>query len=162
MTCDSSVDEEPKRIVIKEDMMKKHMPPSFPQALHGKKRTNNASEIFEVLKQVKVNIPLLDMIKQVPTYAKFLKDLCTVKKSEYLRDCGGESFVGLGSKCEFTTLLCLQAVGTWKVKPTSITLSLADRSVKIPRGMIEDLLVQVDKLYYPVDFVILDTDPIVK
>ncbi|RVW52150.1 hypothetical protein CK203_077791 [Vitis vinifera] len=73
-------EEKPKRIVIKEDMMKKHMPPSFPQALHGKKRTNNASEIFEVLKQVKVNIPLLDMIKQVPTYAKFLKDLCTVKK----------------------------------------------------------------------------------
>ena len=30
--------------------------------------------------QVKVNIPLLDMIKQVPTYAKFLKDLCTGKK----------------------------------------------------------------------------------
>ena len=30
--------------------------------------------------QVKVNIPLLDMIKQVPTYAKFLKDLCTVKR----------------------------------------------------------------------------------
>ena len=28
---------------------------------------------------MKVNIPLLDMIKQVPTYAKFLKDLCIVK-----------------------------------------------------------------------------------
>ena len=27
---DSSVDEEPERIVIKEDMMKKHMPPPFP------------------------------------------------------------------------------------------------------------------------------------
>ena len=27
-----------------------------------------------------MNIPLLDMIKQVLTYAKFLKDLCTVKK----------------------------------------------------------------------------------
>ena len=27
-----------------------------------------------------MNIPLLDMMKQVPTYAKFLKDLCTVKK----------------------------------------------------------------------------------
>ena len=35
---------------------------------------NNSSEIFEVLRQVKVNIPLLDMIKKVPTYAKFLKD----------------------------------------------------------------------------------------
>ena len=40
---DSSVDEEPERIVIKKDMMKKHMPPPFPQALHGKKGTNNAS-----------------------------------------------------------------------------------------------------------------------
>ncbi|RVW76509.1 hypothetical protein CK203_053327 [Vitis vinifera] len=34
-----------------------------------------------------------------------------------------------------------------------MTLSLADRSVKIPRGVIEDVLVQVDKFYYPVDFV---------
>nr|CAN77574.1 hypothetical protein VITISV_010411 [Vitis vinifera] len=77
---ESSVDEEAERIVIKEDMLKKHMPPPFPQALHGKKGTNNASEIFEVLRQVKVNISLLDMIKQVLTYAKFLKDLCTVKR----------------------------------------------------------------------------------
>ena len=52
---DSNVDEEP-RIVIKEDMMKKHMPPPFPQTLHGKKGTKNTSEIFEVLRQVKVNI----------------------------------------------------------------------------------------------------------
>ena len=43
---DSTMDEELERIVIKEDMMNKHMPPPFPQALHGKKGTNNASEIF--------------------------------------------------------------------------------------------------------------------
>ncbi|RVW13942.1 hypothetical protein CK203_115407 [Vitis vinifera] len=30
------------------------------------------------------------------------------------------------------------------------------------RGVIEDVLVQVDKFYYPVDFVVLDTDPTVK
>ena len=41
---------------------------------------NNLTEIFEVLRQVKANIPLLDMIKQVPAYAKFLKDMCTIKK----------------------------------------------------------------------------------
>ena len=29
---------------------------------------------------MKVNIPLLDMIKQISTYAKFLKDLCTVER----------------------------------------------------------------------------------
>ena len=55
--------EELEQIVIKEDMMKKSMPPPFPQALRGKKRVNNPIEIFEVLRQVKVNIPLLDMIK---------------------------------------------------------------------------------------------------
>ena len=72
-------DEEPKQIVIKEDLMKKSMTPLFPQALRGKKRVNNQTEILEVLRQVKVNIPILDMIKPVPTYAKFLKDLCIVK-----------------------------------------------------------------------------------
>ncbi|CAL8994332.1 unnamed protein product, partial [Prunus brigantina] len=30
----------------------------------------------------------------------------------------------------------------------------------MPRGVIEDVLVQVDKFYYPVDFVVLDTQPI--
>ena len=34
--------------------------------------------------------------------------------------------------------------------------------MKIPKGMIEDILVQVDKFYYPVDFVVLDTNPVVK
>ena len=60
--------------------MKKSTLPPFPQALKGKKKAINQAEILEVLRQVKVNTPLLDMIKQVPTYAKFLKDLCIVKK----------------------------------------------------------------------------------
>ena len=41
-----------------------------------------------------------------------------------------------------------------------MTLSLADRSVKIPKGIVEDVLVKVDKFYYPVYFVVLDTEPI--
>ncbi|RVW57919.1 hypothetical protein CK203_113860 [Vitis vinifera] len=53
---------------------------TFPPSFAWKKGINNASEILEVLRQVKVNIPFLDMIKQVLTYAKFLKDLCTIKR----------------------------------------------------------------------------------
>ena len=60
--------------------MKNSTPPFFPQALKAKKKAINQAEILEVLRQVKANIPLLDMIKQVPTYAKFLKDLCIVKR----------------------------------------------------------------------------------
>ena len=62
---------EPEHIFIKEDSMKKSMPPPFPQALRGKKKASKKDGILEVLRQVKVNIPLLDMIKHVPTYAKF-------------------------------------------------------------------------------------------
>ena len=39
-----------------------------------------------------------------------------------------------------------------------MTLQLADRSVRKPRGVVEDILVRVDKLIIPVDFVILDVD----
>ena len=60
--------------------MKHCMPPPFPQALRGKKKASQQAGILEVLRQVKVNIPLLDIIKQVHAYAKFLKDLCTIKK----------------------------------------------------------------------------------
>jgi hypothetical protein len=48
-----------------------------------------------------------------------------------------------------------------ELKSTSITLQLADRSVKKPRGIIEDVLIKVDKFYYPVDFIVLDTEPAV-
>ena len=73
--------------IVKEEVKKKDMllAPPFPMALQSKKVVNNALEIFEVLKQVKVNIPLLDMIRQVPAYAKFLKDLCTIKRGMHLK-----------------------------------------------------------------------------
>jgi hypothetical protein len=32
--------------------------------------------------------------------------------------------------------------------------------VKVLRGIIEDVLIKVDKFYYPVDFIVLDTEPV--
>ena len=142
-----------------------------------------------------MNIPLLDMIKQVPTYANFLKDLCTVKKELGIenkafltkqvtaiihsktpvkyKDPGSPTIsVNIGGTCIDKALLDLGAsvnlmpysvykqLGLGELKPTNITLSLADRSVKIPKEIVEDVLVKVDKFYYPVDFVVLDTEPI--
>ncbi|XP_070667489.1 uncharacterized protein [Malus domestica] len=37
-------------------------------------------EILDTFRKVQVNLPLLDAIKQVPKYAKFLKELCTNKR----------------------------------------------------------------------------------
>ena len=39
---------------------------------------------------------------------------------------------------------------------TIVTLQLADRSLTHPCGIIEDVLVKVDKFIFPVDFIILD------
>ena len=54
--------------------------PLFPHALKKIKELDPSPEIYEIFKQVKVNIHLLDAIKQIPSYANFLKDLCTIKR----------------------------------------------------------------------------------
>jgi hypothetical protein len=53
--------------------------------------------------------------------------------------------------------VCLQ-LGLGELKPTSMTLELADRSVKVPQGIVEDALIKVDKFYFPMDFIVLDTE----
>ena len=55
-------------------------PPPFPSRLAKSKKDEQEKEILETFRKVEVNIPLLDAIKQVPRYAKFLKELCTSKR----------------------------------------------------------------------------------
>ncbi|RVW67954.1 hypothetical protein CK203_064379 [Vitis vinifera] len=78
--------------------------------------------------------------------------------SDDWRDVCGESFVGLGASVNLILYSIYKQLGLGELKPTSITLSRAYRSMKIPRGVIEDVLVQVDKFYYLVDSVVLDTN----
>ena len=62
-----------------------HVPKApFPQRLRHNKNAGHMDKIVEIFKQVQVNIPLLDVIAQVPTYAKFLKDLCTQKRTTHV------------------------------------------------------------------------------
>ena len=73
-----------------------------------------------------------------------------------------KALLDLSASVNLLPYLMYKQLGLRKLKPTSITLSLADRSIKIPRGMIEDILIQVDEFYYLVDFIILDTEPIAR
>jgi len=167
-------------------------PLPFPHAMTKQRKVNHNSEIFETFKQVRINIYLLDAIKQVPSYAKFLKDLCTVKRKLNVKKKGflteqvsvilqnnnalkykdpgwhiiscffGEhkierALLDLRASVNLLPYSVYQSLNLGELKPTSITLLLADRSVKVSRGIIEDVLVQVDKFIYPVDFIVLDT-----
>ena len=51
-------------------------------------------------------------------------------------------------------------LGLGELKPMSLTLQLVDRSVKRPRGIIEDVLIKVDKFYFPMDFIVIDIKPV--
>ncbi|CAN6725324.1 unnamed protein product [Malus baccata var. baccata] len=52
----------------------------FPRRFTQSKKEESEKDILDTFRKVQVNIPLLDAIKQVPRYAKFLKELCTTRK----------------------------------------------------------------------------------
>jgi hypothetical protein len=67
------------------------------------------------------------------------------------------ALLDLGASVNLLPYSVFQNLNLGELKPTSVTLLLADRSVKVPRGIVKDVLVQVDKFIYPVDFIVLDT-----
>ena len=74
--------------------------------------------------------------------------------------CVEKALLDLGANVKLLPYSIYKYLGLGELKPTTITLSLADRSMKIPKGTIEDVLVQVDKFYYLVDFVVLNVEPV--
>lgn len=64
----------------KDDIPARPIPTPFPQRQKKPAKNIRNDEILELFKQVKINNPILDTIKQIISYAKFLKDLWTIKR----------------------------------------------------------------------------------
>ena len=62
----------------------------------------------------------------------------------------------LGARINLIPLVMLRKIGDLEVQPIKMQLQLADRSIKYPYGVVEDVLVKVDKFMFPVDFVVMD------
>ncbi|KAM2536095.1 hypothetical protein TB1_021574 [Malus domestica] len=168
-------------------------PMPYPERLKPKAKDQQLTDFMKTLAKVQINLPLIDAIKNIPSYAKFLKDVCTKKKklvdSEKVilteqcsavllhklppkkQDSGSftisctigsshfkRALIDLGASINLMPFSVFQRLGQGEIKPTSVILQLADRSVAYPRGIIEDLIIKVDNLYLPADFVILDMD----
>ncbi|XP_027368184.1 uncharacterized protein LOC113874162 [Abrus precatorius] len=73
---------------------------------------------------------------------------CTVEKALY----------DLRASINLMPLAIIRKLGIKEVKPTNITLQLADRSYIYPYGVVEDLLVKIDKFILLADFVIFDME----
>ncbi|XP_059663411.1 uncharacterized protein LOC132309076 [Cornus florida] len=92
-------------------------------------------------------------------------NICETSGSQILRNFRiGEKFadhalLDLGASVNLLPYLVYLELGLNNLKKTNVRIQLADRSVKIPRGIIEDVIVKIADFYYPVDFVVLDTQP---
>jgi hypothetical protein len=70
------------------------------------------------------------------------------------------ALLDLGASVNLLPYSVYLQLGLGELKPTSMILQLADRLVKRPRGIIEDVLIKVDKFYFPVNFIVIDTEPV--
>ncbi|XP_075079979.1 uncharacterized protein LOC142165293 [Nicotiana tabacum] len=102
----------------------------FPQKQRGDKLDKKFGLFLEVLKQLHVNIPFIEVLSQMSTYTKFLKEILSNKrKVEEI------SIVKLIEHC-----------------------NLADQTTIIPEGIVEDVLVRVDKFVFPMDSMVVNIE----
>ncbi|XP_065623864.1 uncharacterized protein LOC111986231 [Quercus suber] len=148
----------------------------FPQALAESRKGEKIKDLYETFRRCEVNIPLLDAIKQVPRYAKFLKELCTIKRKQKLKGCEkvivGENVFAiiqrkLPAKCKDPDLGASINVMPYSIyvslklgplNKTGVVIQLVDRSIAYPKGVVENVLVQVNNLVFPTDFYVLDME----
>ena len=65
----------------------------------------------------------------------------------------------MGASINIMPLSIFRRLGLGEARPTTVTLQLADRSLKHPRGgVIEDVLVKVDKFIFPKNIIVLDME----
>ncbi|XP_070035051.1 uncharacterized protein [Nicotiana tomentosiformis] len=118
---------------------KKWHPSPFPQRLDKYQKYEQYKKFLEMLKQIQVNIPLIDALKEMLGYAKMMKDL-------------------MSRKFEFQDLATVTLTQTCSVVVTRpIAEKLSDPgSFIIPRTIGNYAFAKVGKFVFPADFVILD------
>ncbi|GKV38977.1 hypothetical protein SLEP1_g46823 [Rubroshorea leprosula] len=189
---ESKQEEEPKRL-FHDPNVKPYKPKiPFPQRFLQANLDKKFSKFLEMFKKLHINIPLIDAISQMPSYAKFFKEILANKRKleEFkmvklneecsailqnklppkLKDPGSFSIPCIIGNVNFDKALCdlgasinlmpfhvFRKLGLGEPSPTTVSLQLADRSIKYPR-VVEDVLVKVDKFIFPVDFIVLDME----
>ncbi|XP_058746147.1 uncharacterized protein LOC131619022 [Vicia villosa] len=67
-----------------------------------------------------------------------------------------KTFLDLGASVSLMPLAVCKRLNLGELQPTKMFLQLADRSVKYPMGILEDIPVKIGQLYIPTDFVVMD------
>ncbi|XP_017613879.1 uncharacterized protein LOC108459017 [Gossypium arboreum] len=165
-------------------------PVPFPQRFKKNENDKQYQQFLNTIKQLQINITLVDVLVQISSYEKFIKDLSPKKKKithvetialtegysvvltnklppklkdpdSFTSPCSignqylGQALCDLGASINLMPLSTFRKLGIGHMKPTAVTLQLADRSLAQPEGKIKDVLVRVDN-FFLTDFIILD------
>ncbi|XP_024016353.1 uncharacterized protein LOC112089829 [Eutrema salsugineum] len=122
-----------------------------------KQLLDKARAVFEKqLNETPFTMPLIETFLMMPKLGKFLKDAILNKTKELT------GMVVLTHEYRASVSLMpfslAKKLGYRVFKPERISLVLADRSVRLPVGMLEDLLVKIGGFEVPTDFVFLEMD----
>ncbi|GJV53109.1 ribonuclease H-like domain-containing protein [Tanacetum coccineum] len=70
--------------------------------------------------------------------------------------CFDKALVDLGASVSIMPFSTYTNLGLGILSHTRLTIELADRTIKQPRGIAENVLVRIGKFIFPIDFIILD------
>ncbi|CAN6567748.1 unnamed protein product [Malus baccata var. baccata] len=138
------------------------IPPNapFPRRFMQSKKEENEKDILETFRKVQMNIPLFDAIKHVPRYAKFFKELCTTNKRISNKEVVKfeHAMLDLGASINIMPYSIYASMNLGELKNDGVIIQLADRSNAYPKGVLEDVLAQVNDLVFPADFYVLEIE----
>jgi len=157
-------------------------PIPFPERIVEKKLNEKYNKFIEMIKGLQVNIPFLEAMSQMPTYAKFLKELLSNKKKlneeritlphqvsalvqrqmpPKQRDPGNftlpvklgdletkGALADLGASVSLMPLSIAKLL-KFEMIPSRKTIQLADRSIKLPCGELEDVPIRIGNMFVP-------------
>ncbi|XP_016168968.1 uncharacterized protein LOC107611570 [Arachis ipaensis] len=163
------------------------------ETLMPEHKDEQTSKLLEVFKALHINIPFIQVLKQMPMYDELMKELLSEERPlkgdqtvVLTKECSAiiqrnlpskmpdpESFqipctIGnntferalcdLGASINLMLLFVIKKLQIQEVKLTRIALQLADKFVRLVYGVGENVLVKVEKFFFPIDFVILDME----
>ncbi|XP_021741900.1 uncharacterized protein LOC110708099 [Chenopodium quinoa] len=161
-------------------------PMPFPQRLSKAVLDRHFGKYCEALKKVHASTPFSDLFVQMPRFANFVKNIkdqhedkevahkkgptllydnlppklhdpgsftipCTINEKFFDR-----VLCDLGASVNLMPYSLYESLGLQGLRPSPISLQLADRTSRLPEGVVEDVLVKVGELVFPVDFVVMD------
>ncbi|GJR55015.1 reverse transcriptase domain-containing protein [Tanacetum coccineum] len=150
-------------------------------------------KFLDMIRAIRINVPIVDVLAGMPNYGKFLKELVNNKhkikqiSAAFLSDESSailqnkvppklgdpESFLipcnfnkafscnalaDLGASTNLMPYSLYAKLSLKTLKPTKISVRLANRSFQYPVGIAENMLVEVGKFTFPVDFVIIEME----